>query len=130
MTKPPPRSGGANLKERARRFVVQMPLLYRRKREKPWYRGQTENISRSGMLFQGELLLDPSTPIDMKLVLPPRGLAEGVVEIVCKGTVVRSALPLDVESMPRMATTISHYRLIRSHQVRFRALRSVLDFFS
>ena len=39
---------------RAQRFQLHLPLRYRRLGEKQWHEGTTENISRSGMLFQAD----------------------------------------------------------------------------
>jgi len=45
---------------RARRFNLQLPLRYRPLGEKSWRPGTTENISRSGLLFQAQEALHPA----------------------------------------------------------------------
>ena len=109
-----PSNGEVQSKERARRFLVQARLRYRVKRERTWREGKTENISRSGLLFRGELFVKPTTQIEMSMVLPSGILGDGTVEVMCRGTVVRTVPPTGSGSMLRLATTISHYRLVRS----------------
>ena len=63
-------------KERFRHFAraainLQLPLRYRPLGEKSWRPGTTENISRSGLLFQAEELLHPNAQLEISLVLPP-----------------------------------------------------------
>jgi hypothetical protein len=109
-----PCNGDVQSKERARRFSIQIRLRYRLKRERAWREGRTENISRSGLLFRGEAFVKPATQIEMSMVLSPGILGEGAVEVICRGTVVRTVPPADAGSFPGLATTISYYRLVRS----------------
>jgi len=75
---------------RAQRFQLHLPLRYRRLGENQWHLGTTENISRSGMLFQADELLQPAAQLEINLVLPAEiaGLSE--TEVVCRGEVVRT----------------------------------------
>jgi hypothetical protein len=109
-----PRNDGAQSKQRARRFLIQTRLRYRVKRERTWREGKTENMSRSGLLFRGEFVVKPTTQIEISMVLPSGILGDGAAEVVCRGTVVRTVPPASAGSMPGLATTISHYRLVRS----------------
>ncbi|MGA9075157.1 MAG: ATP-binding protein, partial [Candidatus Sulfotelmatobacter sp.] len=45
---------------RAPRFQLHLPLKYRLLDEEKWHDGETRNISRSGLLFQAEDLLQPN----------------------------------------------------------------------
>src|SRR5581483_1087399 len=45
---------------RAQRFNLHLPLRYRKLGEQSWRKGTTENISRSGLLFRGEEVLQPT----------------------------------------------------------------------
>ncbi len=60
-------SGGA---PRAPRFAIQMPVRYRVCGQVNWYEGRAENISRSGVLFRGQRIIEPLTSIEMSFVLP------------------------------------------------------------
>jgi CheY-like chemotaxis protein len=75
---------------RARRFNLQLPLRYRPLGEQSWRPGTTENISRSGLLFQAEDFLLPSAQLEISLVLPPEIAGLAATEVICRGEVVRS----------------------------------------
>jgi hypothetical protein len=89
-------SRGSNVLEkkvppfRARRFNLQLPLRYRPLGEQSWRPGTTENISRSGLLFQAQELLYPSAQLEISLVLPPEIAGLAATEVICRGEVVRS----------------------------------------
>jgi PAS domain S-box-containing protein len=75
---------------RARRFNLHLPLRYRPIGEKSWRPGTTENISRSGLLFQAQELLHPNVMLEISLVLPPEIAGLAATEVICRGEVVRS----------------------------------------
>src|SRR5947199_15935 len=56
--------------QRATRFSVHMPVRYRAIGEGEWREGHTENISRTGVLFWVDSLLEPDTPVEMNFTLP------------------------------------------------------------
>ncbi len=94
---------------RAQRFQLHLPLRYRRLGENNWHEGKTENISRSGMLFQAEEALQPSAVLEINLVLPQEiaGLSE--TEVVCRGEVVRTVQPNGGTVTPALAARILQY---------------------
>jgi len=109
-----PRGGiGLGDKTRAQRFELQIPLRYRAQSEGDWHRGTTRNISRSGVLFQGESWAEPRTPLEMTLLLPKEVGVERAAEVVCRGTVTRSERRGREDGPPLIAIRISHYRLVR-----------------
>ncbi len=75
---------------RARRFNLHLPLRYRPLGEKSWRPGTTENISRSGLLFQAQELLLPHVQVEISLVLPTEIAGLAATEVICRGEVVRS----------------------------------------
>jgi PAS domain S-box-containing protein len=94
---------------RAQRFQLHLPLRYRRLGETRWCTGTTENISRSGMLFKGEEALQPSSQLEISLVLPAEIAGLSATEVVCRGEVVRTVTP-DAETMsPALAARILQY---------------------
>jgi len=101
------------VRNRARRFEIQMALRYRVEGKSEWRKGTTKNISCTGVLFRGEEFAEPHTPLEMSLVLPHQIPGLRSAEVVCSGIVVRSERPSGAESFPALATTISHYRFIR-----------------
>jgi len=94
---------------RAQRFQLHLPLRYRRLGEKDWHVGTTENISRSGMLFQADEMLQPSAQLEINLVLPAEIAGLSATEVVCRGEVVRTVEPHGETLSPALAARILQY---------------------
>jgi hypothetical protein len=94
---------------RAQRFQLRLPLRYRRLGEKDWHDGKTENISRSGMLFEGDEMLQPSAQLEINLVLPAEIAGLSATEVVCRGEVVRTIEPNGKALSPALAARILQY---------------------
>jgi PAS domain S-box-containing protein len=94
---------------RAQRFHLHLPLRYRRLGEKEWHVGTTENISRSGMLFEADELLQPSSQLEINLVLPAEIAGLSATEVVCRGEVVRTVEPKGETLSPALAARILQY---------------------
>jgi len=75
---------------RAQRFNLHLPLRYREVGEQGWRQGTTANISRSGLLFEAEEVLQPNAQLEINLVLPAEIAGLSPTEVVCRGEVVRS----------------------------------------
>jgi len=101
-----PREASAS---RAQRFRLQLPLRYRRLGEKDWHQGTTENISRSGMLFQADEALQPNSQLEINLVLPAEIAGLAATEVVCRGEVVRTVAPEAGKLSPALAARILQY---------------------
>jgi PAS domain S-box-containing protein len=94
---------------RAQRFYIQLPLRYRRLGEKEWHVGTTENISRSGMLFEADELLQPAAQLEINLVLPAEIAGLSATEVVCRGEVVRTVERRGETMSPALAARILQY---------------------
>jgi len=94
---------------RAQRFQLHLPLRYRRVGEKLWHVGTTENISRSGMLFQADESLQPSSQLEINLVLPAEIAGLSGTEVVCRGEVVRTIERRGETLSPALAARILQY---------------------
>jgi hypothetical protein len=94
---------------RAQRFKLHLPLRYRKVGEESWRTGTTENISRSGLLFQAEEMLQPSVQLEINLVLPAEIAGLSPTEVVCRGEVVRAVEPGDPKMSPALAAKILQY---------------------
>src|SRR5262249_19723373 len=92
---------------RARRFNLHLPLRYRPLGETNWRPGTTENISRSGMLFRAQEVMQPAAQLEINLVLPPEIAGLAPTEVVCRGEVVRSIESEEVS--PALAAKILQY---------------------
>jgi PAS domain S-box-containing protein len=94
---------------RAQRFQLRLPLRYRLVGETQWHQGETENISRSGMLFETEESLQPASQLEINLVLPAEIAGLPSTEVVCRGEVVRTVEPHGDVLSPALAARILQY---------------------
>jgi PAS domain S-box-containing protein len=94
---------------RAQRFQLHLPLRYRRLGENDWHVGTTENISRSGMLFQADEPLQPNAQLEINLVLPQEIAGLSATEVVCRGEVVRTVEQNGTTLTPALAARILQY---------------------
>lgn len=94
---------------RATRFDLRLPLKYRRVGESGWRDGTTENISRSGMLFQAEESIAPNAQLEINLVLPAEIAGLAAAEVICRGEVVRTIDPQSGTVSPTLAAKILQY---------------------
>lgn len=94
---------------RAQRFQLHLPLRYRRLGETQWHVGKTENISRSGLLFQTDDVLQPNSQLEINLVLPAEIAGLAGTEVVCRGEVVRTVEKRGDTVSPALAARILQY---------------------
>ncbi len=94
---------------RATRFDLHLPLKYRLVGESGWREGTTENISRSGMLFQAEEPIAPNAQLEINLVLPAEIAGLAAAEVVCRGEVVRAVKTEAGSVSPTLAAKILQY---------------------
>ncbi|HEY1270346.1 MAG TPA: ATP-binding protein [Terriglobales bacterium] len=102
---------------RAQRFNLSLPLRYRLLGEEDWKKGLTENISRSGLLFRAEELLETNAQLEISLVLPPEIAGLSAAEVVCRGEIVRSVQPSDTKLSPALAAKIIQYHFQHGAQI-------------
>jgi CheY-like chemotaxis protein len=95
---------------RARRFNLQLPLRYRPLGEQSWRPGKTENISRSGLLFQAQEVLYPNAQLEISLVLPAEIAGLSATEVICRGEIVRSTGAQGPGMPPALAAKILQYQ--------------------
>jgi PAS domain S-box-containing protein len=94
---------------RARRFNLHLPLRYRPLGENSWRPGTTENISRSGLLFQAQELLHANAQLEISLVLPAEIAGLAATEVICRGEVVRAIEAQGQGVPPALAAKILQY---------------------
>ncbi len=94
---------------RAQRFQLHLPLRYRRLGEQQWHEGKTENISRSGLLFQADGPMQPNAQLEINLVLPAEIAGLSATEVVCRGEVVRTVESHEKSLSPALAARILQY---------------------
>ncbi len=94
---------------RATRFDLHLPMKYRLVGESGWREGTTENISRSGMLFQAEEPIAPNAQLEINLVLPAEIAGLAAAEVVCRGEIVRAVQTEAGTVSPTLAAKILQY---------------------
>ncbi len=102
---------------RAQRFKLNLPVRYRLLGEESWRQGTTEDISRSGLLFRVDQLLEPTTQVEISLVLPPEIAGLSAAEVVCRGEVVRTMQPESASGNPALAAKILQYHFQHGAQI-------------
>lgn len=105
------KSEPSNEARRTRRFALRLPVRYRLENEKTWRSGETENVSRSGVLLRSYSAPRAGTCLEMCLDLPAL-TSEEAPEMICQGIVVRSARATD-GGVQALAVRILHSRLTR-----------------
>ncbi len=98
---------------RATRFTIPMPLRYREPGEAAWHGGRVENISRTGVLFTVEKVMDVSAQVEMTFELPVDLSGASPGQVFCVGQVVRTVMPASTDRPPAMAAQIQHYKLMQ-----------------
>jgi DNA-binding response OmpR family regulator len=113
----PAAAQGSSALSRAPRFQLRLPLKYRQLDEDKWHDGQTKDISRSGVLFQAEDLLQPHVILEINLVLPPEIAGLSPTEVVCRGEIVRTVQPAAEGLTPALAARILQYHFQHGSQL-------------
>lgn len=99
---------------RAPRFPLHLKLQYRRVGARDWCDGETENISRSGVLFRATEAVEVNAPVELRLAVPGAGSGGESAEICCRGKVVRTVSEADHDGYiePGYAVAIEHYDFV------------------
>ncbi len=77
-----------DLTTRAARYRLKAPLRYRRSGHFGWRNGLTINMSKSGILFSGEVALPPETAVELSISLPQKDTNEPKV-VAISGVIIR-----------------------------------------
>jgi hypothetical protein len=75
---------------RARRLKLDLALRYRVNSTSTWYEGTIENISQTGILFNGPQPLPVNALIEMVFEMPEEISGQKNRNVVCQGRVIRS----------------------------------------
>jgi PAS domain S-box-containing protein len=102
---------------RAPRFNLHLPMKYRQVGENEWHRATTENISRTGLLFQAEERISPAAQLEINLVLPVEVAGLSPAEVICRGEVVRAVDPTKPATPPALAAKILQYHFEHGAQI-------------
>jgi len=107
--------GKTGWQPRERRLRLQAPVLYRQQGKPEWQHGVAENISRSGLLFQGDQTFSSGVPLEMIFSMPAEICGEHNSNVLCRGTVVRTQAGKNRGYM--VAVAIAGYELLPKGKV-------------
>ena len=110
---PHPGSRSPDSEPRAARFPIHMTMRYRTPGETDWLEGETENISRSGLLFRAPQMLEVNTPVELKFNLPLEVGGEQGALVLSLGRVVRTVMPPTSDVLPAAGVKFLNYRMLR-----------------
>jgi len=104
---------------RARRLKLDVELRYRVNSTSTWYEGSIENLSQTGLLFQGPQPLPVNALIEMVFEMPEEISGQKNRNVVCQGRVIRSRdkqakekQESEAESTGLLAASIVDYKFI------------------
>jgi len=97
---------------RARRLKLNLPIRYRVKNLSNWYEGIIQNISQSGVLFQGAQHLPANALIEMVFEMPEEISGQKNSSVLCQGRVIRSKDAQDTEVTFGLVASILDYRFL------------------
>jgi hypothetical protein len=106
---------------RARRLKLQTPLRYRVKNLGSWYEGVIENLSQSGLLFQGAQRFPVNTLLEMVFEMPEEISGQKNSTVLCQGRIIRAKESAKgqqkPETAPTLAASILDYKFLHQNRV-------------
>jgi len=75
---------------RARRLRLNTPVRYRVKNLGSWYEGTIDNLSQSGLLFNGPQRLPDNTLVEMVFEMPEEISGQKNSTVLCQGRITRA----------------------------------------
>jgi PilZ domain len=97
---------------RAPRFPLQLSVRYRTVVDREWRRGETENISHSGVLLRTPEALDVNTIVELRVHLTMPNPGSEAAEVSCLGRVVRTIPPCPTRAWAGCAVAIERYDFV------------------
>jgi hypothetical protein len=97
---------------RARRLKLDIALRYRVNKTSSWHEGIIENISQSGVLFDGPQSLPLNALIEMVFEMPEEISGQKNSNVVCQGRVMRAGEAVAPEENVKLAASIVDYKFI------------------
>jgi hypothetical protein len=100
---------------RARRLKLNLPLRYRVKNLSTWSEGTIENISQSGVLFQGSSPLPVNALVEMVFEMPEEISGQKNSNVLCQGRVIRSKEARSTDEDSGLAASILDYKFLHKN---------------
>jgi hypothetical protein len=97
---------------RARRLKLETPVRYRVKNLGTWAEGIIENISQSGVMFQGPEQIPVNALVEMVFEMPEEISGQKNSNVLCQARIIRSKETKETESGLGLAAAILDYKFI------------------
>jgi hypothetical protein len=97
---------------RARRLKLETPVRYRVKNLGTWAEGIIENISQSGVMFQGPEQIPVNALVEMVFEMPEEISGQKNSNVLCQARIIRSKETKDTQSGLALAAAILDYKFI------------------
>ena len=98
---------------RARRLRSDLKLRYRGKNLSTWYEGLIQNISQSGVLFNGPQQLPANALVELIFEMPEEISGQKNSNVLCQGRLIRIKDALDnTEDAYALAASILDYKFL------------------
>ena len=104
---------------RARRVRSHLPVRYRGKNLSTWYEGNIQNISQSGVLFEGPQQLPANALVELIFEMPEEISGQKDRNVLCQGRLIRINAP-ENESVDKSGD--------EENQETFGLVASILDY--
>jgi hypothetical protein len=99
---------------RARRLRLDLPLRYRVKNLNTWSEGIIQNISQSGVLFEGPTELPVNALVEMVFEMPEEISGQKNSNVLCQGRIIRSKDARTNADSSALAATILDYKFLHN----------------
>ena len=97
---------------RARRLKSSLPIRYRVKNLSNWYEGTIQNISQSGVMFDGPQQLPANALVEMVFEMPEEISGQKNSSVLCQGRLIRAKEFPATEDSFGLAASILDYRFL------------------
>jgi hypothetical protein len=98
---------------RARRLKSSIPLRYRGKNLSTWYAGVIQNISQSGVMFNGPQQLPANALVELIFEMPEEISGQKNSNVLCQGRLIRTKDAIDnAEDAFGLAASILDYKFL------------------
>jgi len=94
---------------RAPRVKVELPLHFRQTDGFGWHMGRTQNVSRTGVLFESERAVEVGKTVEMFFAPPAEVWGGTPGTIYGRGKIVRTSPPISSTRQPTAAAKILNY---------------------
>jgi hypothetical protein len=102
---------------RARRLKLETPVRYRVKNLGGWFDGIIENLSQSGLLFEGPQQLPDNTLVEMVFEMPEEISGQKNSSVLCQGRIIRAKEGRDTTESGTLAASILDYKFLHQNEI-------------